>query len=161
MREKFFCNIEGWHSIPKERYQEFSILSNDIIPCTEAYFIYDKNGGYYVVSLFDYGLENEDFILELNAELDRLKNDCTDLDSINKYLEDNAKNYDVKKTEIMYPLKYGYVKSNGKSMYINIMKIKNNNGKMYSLQIFFKHNKKMYCCGTSLTVSVLQEGRTM
>ena len=66
-----FVKPDGWRIIKPERYRDFSILSTELVPCIYGFAI-ERNEGFDVVSMFDYGESSGEFIAELNEELNRL-----------------------------------------------------------------------------------------
>ncbi len=145
-----FTKPESWRIIKSEKYKDFSILSTDLVPCVYGFAI-EKEDGYDVVSMFDYGESSSEFIKELNDELIRLENNNNDVDTVNNYIKENASDYAVTETTSMKPLFHKTAKIFGKNCYVNIMEIKTNIGKNYSLQIFVKLDRSLVCFGTSVS----------
>lgn len=139
-----------WKLIEPEKYAEYSILSTSCVPCVEGYRISSNDNREDVVSVFDYGAIDGSFLERLSDELCKLKDNCRNVDGVNDFIKENAAGYTITHTSAMLPIFYGTVKSNGKKIFVNIMKIKTNIGVNYSLQIFFNSKNKTYCCGTSM-----------
>lgn len=144
-----FTKPENWRIIRPEKYKDFSILSTELVPCVYGFAI-EKEDGYDVVSMFDYGESSGEFIKELNEELNRLEKDNNNVSSINDYIKENAADYVVTETTSMKPIFHKSAKIFDKNCFVNIMEISTNIGKNYSLQIFVKLNKNLICLGTSM-----------
>jgi hypothetical protein len=145
-----FVKPENWRVIKPEKYKDFSILSTELVPCVYGFAI-EKEQGFDVVSMFDYGESSGEFIRELNNELIRLETNNKDVDSINDYIKENASDYIVTETTSMKPIFHKTAKIFGKNCFVNIMEIKTNIGKNYSLQIFVKLDRNLVCFGTSVS----------
>lgn len=145
-----FVKPKNWKIIKSEKYKDFSILSTDTIPCLYGFAI-EREQGYHVVSMLDYGESSSDFIKELTEELKRLDQNNQDVSSINEYIKENATEFVITETKSMKPLFYKTAKFYEKNCFINIMEIKTNIGKSYSLQIFVKLNRNLVCFGTSVS----------
>lgn len=140
---------DGWHVIKPELYRTFSILSTELVPCIRAYAIDRDTDGYDVVSVFDYGPWENSFFNELKVELNNLAKNPYKTAGVNDYIEENAQDYAVKRTNYMEPLFYKSSTFCGMPCFINIMKIITNVGESYSLQTFFKVDGNCLCFGTS------------
>lgn len=151
-----FVKPDNWRIIKPERYKDFSILSTELVPCLYGFAV-EREGGYDVVSMFDYGESSGEFIKELNDELVRLEKNNKDVDKINDYIKENASDYVITETTSMNPIFHKTAKLFGKSCFINIMEIRTNIGKNYSLQIFVKLNKNLVCFGTSVSKLLISE----
>jgi len=145
-----FDKPADWKVIKPAHYKEFAILSTESIPCLYGFATERKEGGYEVITVFDYGVSTSTFINELNEELNRLEKNSKDVNKINDYIKDNAEGYAVTSTTAMVPLLHKTATMFGKSTFINIMQIETNIGKSYSLQIFVKVKTNMLCFGTSM-----------
>ena len=145
-----FTKPENWRIIKPEKYKDFSILSTDLVPCVYGFAV-EKEQGYDVISMFDYGESSSEFIKELNDELNKLEKDNKDVASVNSYIKENASDYVVTQTTSMNPIFHKTAKLFGKNCYVNIMEIKTNIGKNYSLQIFVKLDRNLVCFGTSVS----------
>ena len=145
-----FTKPENWKIIKPEKYKDFSILSTELVPCIYGFAIKRESQGYDVVSMFDYGESSGEFIKELNDELNRLEKDNKAVDSINDYIKENASDYAVTETSSMKPIYHKPVKLYDKNVFVNIMEIKTNVGKSFSLQLFVKLDKNLVCFGTSV-----------
>ncbi len=145
-----FTKPEGWRIIKPERYRDFSILSTEAVPCLYGFAVERKDGGFDVVSMFDYGESSSQFIAELNAELEKLEANNHAVENVNEYIKENAADYAVTSTSSMKPLFHKPAKMYGKSCYVNIMEISTNVGTSYSIQIFAKLARHMVCFGTSV-----------
>ena len=128
-----FVKPDGWRIIKPERYRDFSILSTELVPCIYGFAI-EKNEGFDVVSMFDYGESSGEFIAELNEELNRLELNNRDVKGINDYIKENAADYAVSETSSMKPVYHKAVKIYGKN----------------SLQLFVKLDRNLVCFGTSV-----------
>src|SRR5574344_1918639 len=149
--DKFqFAKPDNWRIIKPEKYKDFSILSTELVPCVYGFAI-EKEQGYDVVSMFDYGESSSEFIKELNEELNKLEKDNNNVSSVNDYIKENASDYVITETTSMNPIFHKTAKIFGKNCYINIMEIKTNIGKNYSLQIFVKLDRYLVCFGTSVS----------
>lgn len=144
-----FIKPDNWKIIKPERYKDFSILSTELVPCVFGFAI-EKEQGYDVVSMFDYGESSSEFIKELNDELTKLEQDNKNVQNINEYIKENANDYIVTETLSMNPVFHKAIKIFGKNCFINIMEIRTNIGKNYSLQIFVKLDRNLTCFGTSV-----------
>ena len=144
-----FTKPEGWRIIKPEMYKEFSILSTELVPCLYGFAI-QRNQGYDVVSMFDYGESSGEFISELNDELNKLEANNKAVDGINDYIKENASDYVVTETSSMKPIYHKAVKIYGKNVFVNIMEIVTNVGKSFSLQLFVKLDRNLVCFGTSI-----------
>lgn len=145
-----FTKPEGWRIIKPERYKDFSILSTEAVPCIYGFAVERKDGGFDVISMFDYGESSSQFIAELNAELEKLEANNNAVDNVNDYIKENASDYAVTSTSAMRPLFHKPAKMFGKNCFVNIMQISTNVGTSYSMQIFCKLAKHMICLGTSV-----------
>ena len=144
-----FTKPEGWRIIKPEMYKEFSILSTELVPCIYGFAI-ERNQGYDVVSMFDYGESSGEFISELNDELNKLELDNKAVDGINDYIKENASDYAVTETSSMKPIYHKAVKKKEKNVYVNIMEVVTNVGKSFSIQLFVKLDRNLVCFGTSV-----------
>lgn len=145
-----FIKPEGWRIIKPERYKDFSILTTDAVPCLYGFAVEREQGGFDVVSMFDYGESSAEFINELNNELVKLEENNNAVDNVNDYIKENAADYAVTATTSMKPLFHKSAKMFGKTCYVNIMEISTNLGTSYSFQLFVKLKKHMICLGTSV-----------
>ncbi len=144
-----FVKPDGWRIIKPERYRDFSILSTELVPCIYGFAI-EKNEGFDVVSMFDYGESSGEFIAELNEELNRLELNNRDVKGVNDYIKENAADYAVSETSSMKPVYHKAVKIYGKNVFVNIMDVATNIGRSYSLQLFVKLDRNLVCFGTSV-----------
>ena len=144
-----FVKPDGWRIIKPERYRDFSILSTELVPCIYGFAI-ERNEGFDVVSMFDYGESSGEFIAELNEELNRLELNNRDVKGINDYIKENAADYAVSETSSMKPVYHKAVKIYGKNVFVNIMDVATNIGRSYSLQLFVKLDRNLVCFGTSV-----------
>jgi hypothetical protein len=101
--------------------------------------------------MFDYGESSSEFIKELNDELNKLEKNNKDVSSVNDYIKENASDYIVTQTNKYEPNFHKTAKLFGRNCYVNIMEIKTNIGKNYSLQIFVKLDRNLVCFGTSIS----------
>jgi hypothetical protein len=145
-----FIKPENWRVIKPEKYKDFSILSTELVPCVYGFAI-EREQGYDVVSMFDYGESSSEFIKELNDELIKLEKNNQDVSEINDYIKENASDYVITETTSMKPIFHKTAKMFGKNCFINIMEIRTNIGKSYSLQIFVKLDRNLVCFGTSVS----------
>ena len=145
-----FMKPEGWRIIKPEKYKDFSILTTDAVPCLYGFAIEREQGGFDVVSMFDYGESSSEFITELNKELEKLEADNKAVDNVNDYIKENASDYAVTATTSMKPIFHRSAKMFGKTCYVNIMEIATNLGTSYSFQLFAKLKNHMICLGTSV-----------
>lgn len=141
---------DNWRIIKPEKYKDFSILSTSLVPCVYGFAI-EKQEGYDIVSMFDYGESSNEFIQDLNNELNKLSKDNKSVSEVNDYIKENAADYAVTKTTSMKPVFYKTAKIFEKNCFINIMEIQTNIGKSFSLQIFVKLAKNLVCFGTSVS----------
>ena len=144
-----FVKPDGWRIIKPERYRDFSILSTELVPCIYGFAI-ERNEGFDVVSMFDYGESSGEFIAELNEELNRLELNNRDVKGINDYIKENAADYAVSETSSMKPVYHKAVKIYGKNVFVNIMDVATNIGRSYSLQLFVKLDRNLVCFGNSV-----------
>lgn len=144
-----FEKPDNWRVIKPERYRDFSILSNELVPCVYGFAI-EKEEGYDVISMFDYGESSGEFIKELNDELIKLEKNNNNVSEFNDYIKENASDYVITETTSMRPIFHKTAKIFGKSCFINIMEINTNIGKSYSFQIFVKLKNSLVCFGTSI-----------
>lgn len=138
-----------WKRIKPDHYADFSIVNNEYTPCEYGYAIANKQKGYDVVSIFNYGNVGNEFLAELKAQLDSFSKDNEAVSDINTYIKENAEGYAVTKTDYIRPLFYKKGKLLDKQCFINIMEIKTNITTSYSLQIFVEVGENLYCLTTS------------
>ncbi len=144
-----FTKPDAWRIIKPERYRDFSILSTELVPCVYGFAI-EKNDGFDVVSMFDYGESSGEFISELNEELNRLERNNKDVQGINDYIKENAADYAVSETSSMRPVFHKAIKIHGKTVFANVMDVATNVGRSYSIQLFVKLDRNLVCFGTSV-----------
>lgn len=144
-----FEKPENWKIIKPEHYKEFSIINNETTPCEFGFAAKNKDAGFDVVSIFNYGKVGDEFIKELTSQLDNLSKNNSDVSEINNYINENAEGYAVSKTDFIKPIYYKKGKLFDKKVFINIMLIKTNINTSYSLQIFLEANDNLYCFATS------------
>lgn len=144
-----FDKPEGWHIIKPECYRDFSILSTELVPCVYAFAVDRPGGGYNVISVFDYGEWEESFINAYKNQVEVMRENPENTDSVNNFIEENAEDFNVKTTSFMQPLFCKDGKFSGMNCLLSIMKIVTNMGEAYSLQAFVNFDGKCLCFGTS------------
>lgn len=145
-----FVKPETWKIIKPEKYRNFSILSTELVPCIYGFGIQRKDGGYDVVSMYDYGESSGEFISAMDEELTKLEKNSKAVGNVNEYIRENAADYVVSETQSLKPILHKAAKIYNKNIYISIMEVLTNVGKSYSIQIFVKLDKNLVCFGTSV-----------
>ena len=153
-RNLHFVSPESWRTIKPEHYRVFSILSTKDVPCIYGFAIKRDDGGYYVVSMFDYGAWDEGFIVDLKANWEKMAKNPTDTADIAKYIEDNMEEKKVKSIYMEPVLVEETILFERRSLVI-ISKQITNNIKGYSIQVLTDVDG--YCIALGTNVATIDE----